>query len=219
MSDRLPACRAVVFDLDGTLIDSIPMVLKAFAHAIAPYRTPLAEAELFLRLGGPADRTFAELLEDPAHVPLALQRMQEFSATGLALIEEFAGMRDVLATVAERGRSCSLWTGRDRFSTEQILETRQLAEVFSAVVCGDDLVTHKPHPEGLMAIMDRLGLSADETLFVGDADVDVIAGAAAGVRTILIAHARRIAPEVKARAWRAVTTPAEAYTLVRAALM
>ena len=58
-------------------------------------------------------------------------------------------------------------------------------------------------------------MTREQALFVGDADVDVLAGAACGVRTLLICHDREIDPAVRAKAWRAVVTPAEAYALVR----
>ena len=86
----------------------------------------------------------------------------------------------------------------------------------AAVVCGDDLPTHKPHPGGLEEALRKLSVTREQALFVGDADVDVLAGAAGGVRTILITHERPVAKEVTAKAWRTVVTPAEAYAIVRA---
>jgi FMN phosphatase YigB (HAD superfamily) len=64
----------------------------------------------------------------------------------------------------------------------------------------------------------QLGVTREQALFVGDADVDVIAGVDCGVRTLLICHDRPVDPALRAKAWRAVTTPAEAYAVVRAEL-
>ena len=86
--------------------------------------------------------------------------------------------------------------------------------VFGTVVCGDDLPTHKPDPAGLREILQRLDARANETIFVGDADVDVLGGTAAGVDTLLIRHTRTIEPAILARAWRAAASPREAYDLV-----
>lgn len=218
MSKEAASIRAVVFDLDGTLVDSMPMVLKAFAHALAPFRPPMTELELFLRLGGPPARTFGELIGDDAHVPAALARMAAFSEDHWHLIRPFDGAMGLLGDLGARGRSLAVWTGRDRRSTERIVVEHRLAPMMHEVVCGDDLPTHKPHPQGLTEIMTRLGVGAAETLYVGDADVDVLAGAEVGVRTVLIRHGREIDPVIVAKAWQVVVSPAEAYALVQASV-
>jgi HAD superfamily hydrolase (TIGR01549 family) len=210
--------RAVVFDLDGTLVDSMPMVLRAFAHALSPFRTPLSEQELFLRLGGPPDRTFRELIGDDTHVPTALARMAEYSEANWHLIRPFDGAHGLLDNLRLQGRELAVWTGRDRGSTEKILEQHRIGPQMREVICGDDLPTHKPHPQGLAEIMARLGVQANETLYLGDADVDVLAGAELGVRTVLIKHSRLIDDVIAAKAWRVVAEPADAYAVVRTAL-
>lgn len=205
--------RAVVFDLDGTLVDSMPLVLRAYAHALAPFRPDLSDEAVLALLGGPPDRFFAELLGDPAHAAQALRRLEEFGAANWGLIEPFAGMAETIEALRERC-ALALWTGRDRESTEWLLREHGLASAVRACVCGDDLASHKPDPAGLREALRQLGVGAAEAIFVGDADVDVLAGAEAGVRTVLIEHGRAISPEVRAKAWRIVGTPTEAYRLL-----
>lgn len=204
--------RAVVFDLDGTLLDSMPLVLMAVHHALAPFgsRTP---QEVFADLGGPPARFLGRLLNDAAHVPVALERMETYHRNNAHLIVPFGTVGESLArlgTAAQLG----LWTGRDRASTLWLLEQHGLAAHFRATLCGDDLTTHKPDPEGLTVVMRRLGVAPAETLFVGDADVDVLGGVAAGARTILIRGGRDVDQRVVTQAWRTVDTPAEALELV-----
>ncbi len=208
--------QAVVYDLDGTLVDSMPMVLQAFAYALEPYIPPLAPMELFARLGGPPDRTFRDLLGDEARAAAAMRRLEEFSRANWRLIRAFDGMDGHIEAMLTDGLVLALWTGRERESTEWILREQRLEARLRTVVCGDDLPTHKPHPGGLEEILRRLAVTPEEALFVGDADVDVLAGAEAGVRTLLIRHDREVRPEVLARAWRVVETPVEAYAVVRA---
>ena len=66
--------------------------------------------------------------------------------------------------------------------------------------------------------MRQLAVSKEETIFVGDADVDVLAGVAGGVRTLLICHDRPVDAAIRAKAWKTVQTPAEAYAVVRGEL-
>lgn len=206
--------RAVIFDLDGTLVDSMPLVLRAFAHALEPFRPDLNVSDIFQRLGGPPARALLELTGDETKAAEALRRLDSFGFDNGALVQPFAGMYDILNTLKERGIALGIWTGRDRFTTRAILEAHDLSRFFKVVVCGDDLATHKPHPEGLVSILRALGVSPDEAIYAGDADADVLGGAEAGVRTVLIRHGREVATSVEARAWRGVETPIEAYQLI-----
>ncbi len=202
--------RAVVFDLDGTLLDSLPLVLRAFTHALEPFggRPTMA---MFAKLGGPPERIFSEFVEDPRQVPAALRRLDEFNRENQHLIVPFTGAAAVLGALRERGVALGVWTGRDRESTEFLLRIHGLSDQIGAVVCGDDLASHKPDSAGLNKILGQLGVPAAETLYMGDADVDVLGGSDAGVDTILIRHSREPEPAVVSRAWKIVSSPSEAY--------
>ncbi len=208
------AIRAVIFDLDGTLVDSMPLVLRAFAHALEPFRPELGVSDIFQRLGGPPARTLLELTGDESKAAEAFRRLERFGFDNGALVQPFTGMRALLDALQRQGLSLAIWTGRDRVTTTAILTAHGLARYFAAVVCGDDLLTHKPHPEGMEVILQRLGLQPGEALYAGDADADVLGGAEAGVRTILIRHGRDVASTVREKAWRHVDVPSEAYELI-----
>ncbi len=205
--------RAVIFDLDGTLIDSLPLVLRAFAHALEPFGRG-ASMDLFARLGGPPCRIFPSLLGDERHVPAALKRLQAFNRENNHLIRPFYGVTVVLEQLQARGMALAVWTGRDRESTDWLLQKHGFSGFFSVVICGDDLPTHKPDPQGLREIILRLNVDPQEALLVGDADVDVLGGAACGIETLLIGHARTVEEAVLAKAWQTVASPVEAFELV-----
>ena len=215
---RTAQTRAVIFDLDGTLVDSMPLVLRAFAHALQPSCGELTPEKITQYLGGPPDRTFRALITDEQEIAEAMKRLMAFSMENWRLIRPFDGMHGLLDHLREARHPLALWTGRERESTAWILDEHGITPKLTAWVCGDDLPTHKPHPAGLEEAMRQLAVTRDETLFVGDADVDVLAGVSAGVRTLLICHDRPVEAAIKAKAWRAVQTPAEAYAIVRAEL-
>ena len=212
--EPLSGIRAVIFDLDGTLIDSMPLVLRAFAHALAPFRPDLDAQGIFQCLGGPPRRTFIELLGDEAKADEAMRRLESFGFENGHLVQPFDGMRRLLQTLRDGGLRLAIWTGRDRQTTESIFSAHQLTDFFSAVVCGDDLPTHKPHPAGLIDVLTQLGVQPDEALYSGDADADVLGGAEAGVRTVLIRHGREAEAFIMNQAWRVVNTPVQAYELI-----
>jgi pyrophosphatase PpaX len=215
---RAPRLRAVIFDLDGTLVDSMPLVLRAFAHALLPYCGEMTPDEITSHLGGPPERMLRKLIGDETKVPEAMQRLLDFDVANAQLIQPFDGMHALLDHLRDSRLTLALWTGRERKSTLGILAEHGIGPKLHVRVCGDDLDTHKPHPGGLEEALRQLAVTPAEALFVGDADVDVLAGSAAGVRTLLIAHDREIDPAIRAKAWKTVTTPAEAYAIVRAAI-
>lgn len=205
--------RAVVFDFDGTLVDSLPLVLAAITHAIEPFGGR-PTMDIFPQLGGPPERFLPALLGDARHLPVALERLERFHRQNAHLIRPYEGARVLLERLREAGIKTALWTGRDRESAEWLLRDHHIGEFFAAIVCGDDLPSHKPDPAGLREILRRLDVSAAETLFVGDADVDVLGGAACGVDTLLIRHGREVELHVAAKSWRTVLSPVEAFEVV-----
>lgn len=213
MSSRVGPPRAVVFDLDGTLIDSLPLVLAAITHAVEPYGLR-PTMEIFANLGGPPERFMLELVRERRHLADALARMETFHRANTHLIQPFEGAAKLLGYLEKSRVKRAIWTGRDRHSTEILLDRLGLAGSFSTVVCGDDLDTHKPDPAGLREILRQLEVTAPDTLFVGDADVDVLGGSACGVDTMLIRHGRLIGDAIAARAWRLAASPRDAYAAV-----
>jgi HAD superfamily hydrolase (TIGR01509 family) len=205
--------RAVVFDLDGTLIDSLPLVLAAVGHALEPFGSR-PTTEIFARLGGPPERFLGTLLNDLKNLPVALERLETFHRKNAHLIQPYKGVSSLLAALRSAGVQVAIWTGRDRVSADWLLREHQLAGFFATIVCGDDLPSHKPDSEGLREIMRRLGVKPDETLFVGDADVDVLGGVGCGVDTLLIRHSREVELHIASKSWRTVGSPNDAFELV-----
>src|SRR5688572_21912682 len=108
--------RAVVFDFDGTLIDSLPLVLQAIGHALEPFG-PRPEKEILARLGGPPERFLTTLLSDRRNIPTALQRMSSFHDQHAHLIRPFDGAHGLLERLKLRA-PLGIWTGRDRESAD-----------------------------------------------------------------------------------------------------
>lgn len=205
--------RGVVFDLDGTLVDSLTLVLGALTHALEPFGGR-PTMDVFGQLGGPPNTFLGRMLPSEADVPVALGRFQDYHEANSHRIQPYAGATAHLAALQAGGLKLAVWTGRDRGSTDWLLQRHELGGFFTAVVCGDDLDSHKPDPAGLQAILGRLEMSPEEIILVGDADVDVLGGAACGVDTLLIRHGREIPSEIQARCWRMVASPNEAYGVV-----
>lgn len=206
--------RAVVFDLDGTLLDSLGFVLRALEHALEPYGVR-PTADIFTRLGGPPQRFLPDLIPDPRGAEEVLARLAKYHHTHGHLLEPYQGATALLRELHAADVKLGVWTGRDRASAQVLLRQHGIEPLLGAVVCGDDLESHKPDPAGLQLILQRLAVASSETLFVGDADVDVEGGVAAGVDTLLIRHGERtVAAEVAASCWQSVGSAGDAYAAV-----
>jgi pyrophosphatase PpaX len=208
--------RAVIFDLDGTLIDSMPLVIEMFRFAVEPFRERPTPSEVVAQLGGPPDTCVAKLLGSAAigSLSAAVDRMLNYEKDHLQDVRRFGGSRDLLVSLRAKGVKLGIWTGRDRSSTERMLRALGFGDCFDVLVCGDDLASHKPDPEGLLRAIDALGVTAEDAIFVGDADVDVRGGCAAGIHTILIHHGRGADADVHSRATEVFAEPGEAFAAI-----
>ncbi len=211
--------RGVVFDFDGTLLDSMPLVLEGMAEVVARYRPRPDRHEVLASLGGPSEACLRRLLGAEEHVPEALARYVAFFSAHDEMTRLFRGARRLLADLRRAGIPLGIWTGRERSLTEARLRGLKLDRQFDPWICGDDLDSHKPDPEGLLEIVKVWGLAIGEVLFVGDSDQDLAGAAAAEAPMVMIRHGRVIPPGLAAHPIATVDTPAEAYTWIRHAVL
>ena len=171
----------VLFDLDGTLIDSGAMILASFRHAT---RTVLAreipDAELSAAVGG---STIYEQMAafDPSRVDELVEAYREHNTPLHEELEAFEGVHDLLAGLKGEGRRLGIVTAKRRRTVDLAFRVLDLAPYFEAVVGAEDTERHKPDPEPVHEALRRLGSRPTEAAFVGDSPFDVAAGKAAGV--------------------------------------
>ncbi len=205
--------RAIVFDFDGTLLDSLPVVLRAFSHALQPFSSEFT-MDILTTLGGPPERTLPELLGGRKNLAEALRRLAAFNREHHHLIQPFPGLRAVLQQLREQKIALAIWTGRDRASTEELLASHRLKKFFATMVCGDDLPTHKPDGGGLREILQQLEVASTDAIMVGDSIVDVLGAHECGVDALLITHGRDFKPAIVSKCRQMVASPLSAYQLL-----
>ncbi len=174
----------VLFDLDGTLIDSGPMILASFRHAT---RTVLdreiPDEELLAQVGGSS--LHAQMAAfDPRRVEELVRAYREHNEPLHESLEPFRGIVDVLETLRAEGRKLGIVTAK-RLPTVHLAFSRvAIAPYFDAIVTSDQTENHKPHPEPIRLALGRLGAEPGEAAYVGDSPFDMGAAKAAGVYAV-----------------------------------
>ncbi|MDI3342013.1 MAG: HAD family phosphatase [Sphaerobacter sp.] len=191
MSDGL--VRAVVFDLDGLLVDSEPVQIAAWETFLAECGHRLDEGllgELFgLRL-----RDSARLLRDRLGLPLSVeaivaQRDAHFFAALPGRLHPMPGARELVAALRARAVPLALATSGHRRYVDLVLAALELAGAFAVAVTGDDVVAGKPAPDIYLAAATGLGLPPGCCLALEDAPHGVAAAKVAGLRCLAVPNA------------------------------
>jgi len=182
-----PAWKGVLFDLDGTLADTIELILRSYRHTM---RTHLGEAppdERFLAtIGIPLPKQLTDFARNDAEAErMRLTYVAFQKEIHDDLVAPFPGAGRVLSTLREQGTRLAIVTSKHSGVARRTLESCGLWESFDAFVCADDVEHPKPDPEAVRLALKRLGLAneAHDVVFVGDSPFDLHAGRAAGTHT------------------------------------
>lgn len=179
--------RTILFDLDGTLIDSAELILDSFRHTMRVHlgRVP-PDAEWLRTMGQPLEAQFLDFARGPAEAAAMLATYLEHNAAAHdRLLRPFPGVREYVGGLADRGYRLGIVTSKRRESALRGLRGCGF-EVgwFAAVVTASDVEHFKPDPEPVRRALERAGeAEPGRTLFVGDSVHDLRAGRAAGTRT------------------------------------
>lgn len=168
----------IIFDLDGTLIDSGPIMEAAFraAHAEVVGRGEPPLSEFFGRLGADFPTILKEL-----GLPAAMEEpFRRESRLRLSELRSFDGVIELCRDLKARGVALAILTGKDRERTEEILHHFELVDLFGAVGTGSDEFESKPSPAGVFWLCRRIGLDPRRCCFVGDSVSDMETAVSAG---------------------------------------
>jgi 2-phosphoglycolate phosphatase len=219
MSSSLHTIKAVLFDLDGTLLDTAADIGSALNAVLKTQNRPaLTPAQVrsytgkgatgLLRLGLQIE------IEDPQYARLSAEFLAHYEKCLLETTHLFAGMEQVLQTLDDKNIPWGIVTNKPQLYTTKIVEGLLLHHRAKCIISGDTLKNSKPHPEPILHACKLLNVDPSECLYIGDAEIDMIASLAAGV-TPLAALYGYIPDDENPQTWNAhgyINKPADILT-------
>ena len=214
----MPAIRTVLFDLDGTLIDSVRLILDSYHHTLATHGLPpRSDDEWLAGVGTPLTVQFADWRDDPATLQALIATYREYNLKHHdRMVTVYPGVVEVVRALKADGVATGLVTSKNRAGALRGLTLVQLEALMDVLVCADEVENPKPHPEPVEKAVRLLSADPRATVYVGDSVHDMLSGRAAGVRTAAVlwgpfgrAHLEGAQPDY----W--LERPEELLTLVR----
>ena len=214
----MPAIRTVLFDLDGTLIDSVRLILDSYHHTLATHGLPPRSDEEWLAgVGTPLTVQFADWRDDPETLQALIATYREYNLKHHdRMVTVYPGVVEAVRALKEDGIATGLVTSKNRTGALRGLTLVQLEALMDVLVCADEVENPKPHPEPVEKAVRLLSADPRATVYVGDSVHDMLSGRAAGVRTAAVlwgpfgrAHLEGAQPDY----W--LERPEELLTLVR----
>jgi phosphoglycolate phosphatase len=181
----------VIFDLDGTILDTAPDIERCLNLAMKDFNLPPLSRERVLAAIGPGGKAFQEsLVPEPEHADIAADVVKTYRdyyiKSNTQLTRPFEGIVDVLDTLTEAGIKMTVASNKPQEQCRQILKGLGLDHYFCGIWGPEAAARPKPEPDVLHMVMELYGATADRTIMVGDTRNDVAAGRAAGVTSVFV---------------------------------
>jgi pyrophosphatase PpaX len=168
--------KAVVFDIDGTLIDTSEFIYQAYEHTIKFHDYPARTREdIATQIGKKIEDCYA-FLTPGADYETLIKTHTEFQAANIALIQVFSNVAQIIEQLKASGLKVGLWTGRRHHIVESLINCGLEPSAFDCIVDATMTIKGKPDPEGLLITLKKLKVTPDMAIMVGDAGLDIAAG-------------------------------------------
>jgi len=178
----------VLFDLDGTLIDSVRLILDSYHHTLQVHGLPArSDAHWLAGLGTPLRVQFSDWSDDPEQLNAMVLTYREYNFRHHdQRVSPYPGVPEMMRQLRAVGVRTALVTSKNREGAWRGLRITGLDEEFDVVIGADDVKEPKPHPEPVHTALERLGAPASDAVFVGDSVHDMASGRSAGVATAAV---------------------------------
>jgi len=181
--------KAVLFDLDGTLIDSAPDLAAAADRLRLDRGLPELGLSLYRPHTGTGARGMLKIAfqmepEHPEFIDLREEFFKNYERNLVVNTRPFDGVKELIESLNDRSLAWGIVTNKSTRFTDPIVRQIPLLTQAKTVISGDTTAHAKPHPAPILEAMKRMGLRAEECVYIGDDERDIVAGKAAGVKTV-----------------------------------
>lgn len=181
--------KALLFDFDGTLLDTNSLIIETFMHVLGERFPGKYQPQDCVRFLGPSlAETFKEIAPDEAEELISKYRAWNLEHHD-ELVKEYEGVVETLEKLKEMGIRLAIVSTKRRSTIARGLEIIGAAHLFEVVVGVDDVSRVKPDPEPILLALEKLGLNQSDVIMIGDNSHDIEGGKNAGVRTAGVAWA------------------------------
>jgi len=177
----------VLFDVDGTLLDTTEYIYQAFEHSLQKHHQPLTRDHIGSIMGKPLDESY-QILTQNESVEHYAQAHHEYQNEHPHLSFAFPNATNTLQKLKDRKYHIAAVTTRRRNTVLETLEIARILPFLEHIVAYDDVENPKPHPEPILKALDFLGVSPQNAIMVGDSPVDILAGKNAGTKTVGVTY-------------------------------
>lgn len=173
-----------LFDLDGTLLDSVDLILRSYKYMLNQYRGFSGTDEMWLRgLGTPLTSQLKQFTQDPQEVAAMIETYREYNhAHHDSLAKPYPGTVEEVRHLDALGKTIGIVTSKYRRGTMMGLKLMGIEACVDFVVPADEVTNPKPHPEPVLRALELAKAKAHEAVFIGDSRHDMECGRAAGVK-------------------------------------
>lgn len=179
--------RTILFDLDGTLIDTNELIIASFTHTIEQYTDrPYTRQEILDFIGPPLKESLAKINPEKVEEMVETYRKHNIENHN-SFVKAYEGVVETIQTLKDQGYKLGIVTTKMRNTVQMGLELTNLEGLFETVITLDDVNNAKPHPEPIVKALNNLDAKASEALMVGDNTHDIEAGQNAGTKTAGVA--------------------------------
>jgi len=180
--------KTYLFDLDGTLLDSIELILTSFHHTSRVHLGRELSDEYWLAgVGTPLRTALSKVAGSEEELDAMLKTYRDFNLEHHdKMARAYPGAVELVRRLHGEGARLALVTSKLRTGANRGLRLLELEEELPVRICADDVVNGKPDPEPVLKALAALDARPEDALFIGDSDHDIHAGRAAGVRTVAV---------------------------------
>lgn len=177
--------KAVLFDFDGTLADTLPLTFHAFKHVFHKYDNREVSTDEIISMFGPTeDEIIAKNFVNKDHVEEGIREYYEIYREGHeSQLNSANEIENLLKHIKSKNIKMGVITGKSTKALHISLESLHFSHFFDILITGDDVQEAKPNPEGILTALTFLEVSKDEAVFIGDSNADIKAGKSAGLIT------------------------------------